>query len=183
MQIQHPSTTRRVMATTLSAALMLVSSTSTFAQQPTGARTDTFEKGTYVVWTTDGAELRGQLERMDRDSLRLRVGLQPWDVPMDRVEKVQHRGGDPLSNGATIGALIGGAALAWPAAMVASEPELGGAYAIAILAAGAINGALFGALIDKLSSSNRTLYERPRIALTPTRGGVTVAYHMPLGGR
>ena len=182
MQTQHTSTTRRVMATTLLAVLMLSMTTSSFAQSAQGAAPTTFEKGNYSVRTTEGAELHGQLERMDRTSLTLRVGTEPWTVPMDRVEKVQRRG-DPLKNGATIGALLGGAVALVPASMVVSEPEGGGEFAVGLVIGGVLHGVLFGALIDKLISSNTTLYQRPRLALAPTRGGVAVSYHLPLGGR
>ena len=182
MHIQRPSTMRRVMATTLSAVLMLSISASSFAQSPQSAAPMTFEKGNYSVRTTDGAELHGQLERMDRTSLTLRVGSEPWTVPMDRVEKVQRRG-DPLKNGATIGAVLVGGLLIWPATLAASEPALGGEFAVGLVIGGAAGGALYGALIDKLISSNHTLYQRPGIALAPTRGGVAVSYHLPLGGR
>ena len=182
MQTQHTSTMRRVMATTLSAVLMLSMSTSSFAQSPKGAAPTTFEKGNYFVRTTEGAELHGQLERMDRDSLTLRVGTEPWIVPMDRVEKVQRRG-DSLKNGATIGAVLVGGLFIWPATLAASEPALGGEVAVALVIGGVAGGALYGALIDKLISSNHTLYQRPGLALAPTRGGVTVSYHLPLGGR
>ena len=181
MQTQHTSATRRVMATTLSAVLLLLVATTSFAQ-PQDAAPKAFEKGNYLVRTTEGAELHGQRERIDRDSLTLRVGAEPWTVPMDRVEKVQRRG-DSVKNGATIGALLGGGLAVWPATLAASEPALGGAFAVGFVVGLAAEGALFGALIDKLISSNHTLYQWPHLALAPTRGGVTVSYHLPLGGR
>ncbi len=182
MQTQHTSTTRRVMATTLSAVLMLLVATTSFAQSPQGAAPTTFEKGNYRVRTTEGAELHGQLERMDGSSLTLRVGTEPWTVPMDRVEKVQ-RQGDSLKNGAVIGAVV---ISALSAALVAPFVDAGymdTGLAIALVAADGAVGGLIGAGIDKLSSSNHTLYQRPHLALAPTRGGVTVSYHLPLGGR
>ena len=96
MQASHASTRGRMLATSLSALLMLSIAVSSFTQGPSRPA-PAFEKGNYLVRTTDGIEVHGQLERMDDESL--------------------------------------------------------------------------------------TIYQRPRVALAPTRGGVTVSYRVPLRGR
>ena len=137
--------------------------------------------GNYVVRTTEGAELRGQLERMDRDSLTLRIGTEAWTVLMDRVDSVQRRG-DSLKNGATIGAVVGGGLAAAFFGVLASLDLMSTTDAFFGTAVNAAFYGLVGAGIDKAVSSNTTLYQRPRLALAPTRGGVVVLYHLPLGG-
>ena len=105
-------TMKRAISVGLHVVLVIAMAAPGFAQD-VGATEPaaSFPKGNYRVQTSDGTTLRGQLLRMNPDTLRMLVDGQPRDVPMSQVDKVDrptHRARTGLIVGATAGVLMGG---------------------------------------------------------------------------
>ena len=112
-------TIKRAASIGLHLVLALALAAPGFAQD-VGA-TDTgsaFPEGNYRVKTTDGATLRGQLQSLSPETLRILVDGTPREVPMQDVEKV-----DRPSHGALRGLILGAAAGMVLGAVGNCEPE------------------------------------------------------------
>ena len=182
MRTSWMATMRRVVAACVCAALTLGSTAPAWAGDRPVLPGDPYPRGYYVVRLADGSDMGGQLERMDAHTLTLRpIGAASRVVPMDRVTSVERRGNRMGEGAATGGMLLGLAGLAFGTMLV---HEVGGTDTDAMLFAGGgvALGALLGGSVGKGLRSVTTIYQRPGIALAPTRGGIAVSYHLALGG-
>ena len=122
-----------------------------------------------LVRREGGDELRGQLLRLGPETLTLLVEGQRIDLPISSVVRMDS-GGDPVRNGALIGALIGGGFCALVCGQgVGSAAEV----PMAVLVSAVFWGGV-GAGIDAMIPGRTTIYRRP----PPSRPRAMIAYRV-----
>ena len=187
MRTSWMATMRRMVAAGVCAVLMFTSVRPVWAQERQAPVGGPYPKAYYVVRLTDGSDAGGQLEQMDAETLLLRpVGsaptAAPLAVPMARVASVErwgNRAGEWAANGGLVFGLLG---LSLGAMLVREEAGTSG-DALVLAGGGVAIGAILGGSMGKDLRRKTTIYQRPGIALAPTRRGVAVSYHLPLGSR
>ena len=110
----------------------------------------------FVQRADAGDELRGRLLQLGPDTMTLLVEGRRVSLPMSSVTRIDTPG-DPVRNGALIGAIVGGA---WCALICGQALDGPGALPIGI----AINAAFWsgiGAGIDALVPGRKTIYRGP----------------------
>ncbi len=103
-----------------------------------------------------GDELRGHLVELDAGAMTLLVDGNRVAIPLAGVARIE-RAGDPVSNGALIGAIVGGV---WCALVCGQGLEDTGALPLAV-GVSALSWAGLGAGIDALIPGRTTLYRKP----------------------
>ena len=154
-------TMKRAISVGLHVVLVLAMAAPGFAQD-VGATEPaaSFPEGNYRVRTSDGTTLRGQLLRMNPETLRILVDGQPRDVPMSQVDKVDrpsHRARTGLIIGATTGLVLGG--LDCEPRFDYTTGNVDHSYAPCMAAGGFVYG-LFGLGIGWLASRSSAIYRR-----------------------
>jgi hypothetical protein len=112
-------------------------------------------KPVYALMGT-GEELQGHLLRLGPDTLTLLVSGTRREVPLDAVLRIQ-TSGDPVRNGALIGAAVG---FVWCAVICGQGVDSTGQY-LAVVAANTAFFAALGTAIDASIVGRTTLYSRP----------------------
>jgi hypothetical protein len=104
-----------------------------------------------TVYVLDHAlrETVGVFGRRTDDGIRLMVGGELRDFPMADVQQITRRGGDPIWNGALVGAAIGGVA-----AGVSTEH-------VGMAVGGAVIYGAIGALVDWAVPGRVSVYRAP----------------------
>lgn len=165
---------RRALRGLVTAVLLAASASSAAAQtaNPLGGIDDGDR-----VWVTsiNGVETEGTVVGVpSATTVDLTVGSTRRSIRIDDIQRIEGR--DSVKNGAIIGAVIGGAAMALVAAWAielgdegqgVSSRDIFAAIRLSALAAG--GGALAGAGIDRAIDGRRTLYAAPG-----ARAGITV---------
>ena len=154
-----PSSPNRIVSTIVLLALGFGAVAS--AQQESLQTLQATEGGNrrYFVRLTSGEKVSGRLLQSARDEVSLLVNGRERKIPIDEVARVD-RSGDPLKNGAIIGAVIAGA---WCALVCGQGLDSSGQIPLA-LAANAGVGALIGAGIDAAHQGRTIVYERSSTA-------------------
>ena len=105
----------------------------------------------YVAVQDSPVELRGRVIDLSRDRLALLIDGSRRDLPLDRVVRIQVDG-DPVRDGAIIGAIIGGAL------SLAALRRAGASTAIAFTTMNVAVWAALGTAIDAMIPGRRTVY-------------------------
>ena len=120
-----------------------------------------------------GSVFKGRLIEASETGVLLNAGGRTVRVAAPRIEEVSRRLGDPLWNGALVGAAIGAAPpLIWSASVDLASGEWTDAILVSALYGGI--GAGIGATIDALIQLKKTVLFRaavPRIQIVPTLSG------------
>ncbi len=111
-----------------------------------------------IVQAISGDEAEGRLISVTPTTLSLLIKNQQFDVPLQSISRVDAIG-DPLSNGALIGAVVMGIACAVLCGQGLSDADQ---LPLAI-GANAGWGALIGAAMDWSQTSRKTIYSSPAI--------------------
>jgi hypothetical protein len=93
----------RTVALSVVVLVLQIGGTSSSAQDVPGS--GGFPRGSYSVRMADGEAIRGRLLSLGPDTIEILVKGRPLQRPFDQVLQVD-RHGDPLKNGALIGAAI-----------------------------------------------------------------------------
>lgn len=126
---------------------------------PTAYAQETMPDGVAAVFVQradTGDELRGHVLRLEHDTMTLLVEGQRVTLPMSSVTRIDTPG-DPVRNGALIGAIIGGT---WCALVCGQALDSSGALPIGVVINAAFWGGI-GAGIDALIPGRKTIYRRP----------------------
>ena len=133
---------------------------------------------TIFVTTREGNETRGTLVRLTSTSLVISVGRGEREILAVHIQSIEKRG-DPLWNGALIGAGLFGVIAALPAAIVGCDGCRGGVAGVVL--EGVAIGAAFGMLVDWLHQGRTPIYRAPPATvrvlpvLDPGRRGVMLS--------
>lgn len=124
------------------------------------------------VTPTDGTpEIKGRLIAFGPDTLTLLVDGRRVSLSTSRVDRIDLHG-DPLKNGAVIGASVfTGLALLAVGREFSNHPGLIGRMVLG----NAVFGALIGAGIDALHRGRTPLYGRTALTIAPSRKGLALA--------
>jgi hypothetical protein len=125
-----------------------------------------------VTPTDGGPELKGRLVEFGPETLTLLANGQRTTLPTSRVQRIDLRG-DPLKNGAIIGASV---YVGMGLLMVSSvSEELEARFVVPMMLTQAGVGALIGAGIDAMHKGRTPLYRRTAsLSVAPLRKGVAV---------
>ena len=148
-----------MVASALTAGLMMCGAPDASAQLPDSAFTKLNQRistaDTVFVTTRDAGEIRGRYVRLSADAIVIATEQGERTIPFDDVGWIEKRG-DPLWNGALIGAGIFGFSM-MGAAGASCSPSCSSQVPEG-LAFGAAIGAAIGALIDRLTPGRTLLY-------------------------
>jgi hypothetical protein len=170
----------------LAVVTILVASSEVTEAQTSGGLTQLDEGDRVWVTTTSGVETEGRVAGTPTaTSLELNVGGVPRTLRLDEIRRIEGR--DSIKNGAIVGAVVGGAAMALLAAWAIDLSDEGQGVAredivraITMSSVAAAGGALAGAGIDRAIDGRRLLYVAPaaraglrvRPMLSPASSGV-----------
>jgi|RhiMethySRZTD1v2_1073278.scaffolds.fasta_scaffold1228534_2 hypothetical protein len=117
----------------------------------------------------DGTIIQGKLESVSDNVLTLKVKAAVREYRAPQILTIQTQYNDPIRNGVTIGALVGGGAGAVIGAIVSDAfcdgcgtAQASGALVFGLIGAGI--GAGSGALGDSLRKGYKTVYSMPRVS-------------------
>ncbi len=126
----------------------------------------------FVTPTDDGPELKGRLVEFGPQTLTLLANGQRTTLPMNRVQRIDLHG-DPLKNGAIIGAAVYAGMGLLMVGSVSEQLEARMVVPMVLIQGGV--GALIGAGIDALHRGRTPLYRRTAsLAVASLRKGVAV---------
>ena len=138
---------------------------------------DTRLKPGDTIWVTDaqGLEIKGKVQSLSPESLRLDSAGGSLELGTDRVASISTRPKDGLRNGVLWGALAGfvGGALSCGANPQCAGDEAGAGMAAGLGIVGAGVGAIVGAVVDgAMKPPKITVYRAPSGAPAQTRVSV-----------
>jgi hypothetical protein len=121
-----------------------------------------------------GIETRGQLLKLDDESVVVLVGTEQRRFETARINKITKRG-DSLRNGVITGAVVG-AVLGVMSAGISDCPGRGGCagYRMAMVPLSSAFYAAIGTGIDAMIQGRTVIYQAPTVRFAPAKDGATI---------
>jgi hypothetical protein len=127
---------------------------------------------TVFVLDDRGIETRGQLLRLDDESVVVQVGAEQRRFETARINKITKRG-DSLRNGVIAGAVVG-ALLGVMSAGITDCPGGCAGFRVAAVPLSSAFYAAIGTGIDAMIQGRTVIYQAPTVRFAPAKDGATI---------